>query len=217
MPSRINAPLLVAWLAFAGPASVIAAADQLLVNGSPLLVVLEGGGDATTVAGVVFAATMLVRVPVYVFQGIAASILPNLTRLQVLEDPHRFHRAVLHTAGFLVAAGLVIVGFAAAVGPESMRLIYGDDFAVGRTELVLLGAGVAYYLAGTTFSQALLALDRGAPAATAWGASALLFVGLYLGLPGEPLMRIAVAFACATLADLLLLSAALLGRRARAG
>src|SRR6185503_99067 len=47
---------------FAGPASVIAAADQILVNGGPLLVML-GGSGGTRAAGVVFAATMLVRVP----------------------------------------------------------------------------------------------------------------------------------------------------------
>jgi O-antigen/teichoic acid export membrane protein len=197
-------------LAFAAPASVIAAVDQLLVNGSPLLVMLDGGPDASKVAGVVFAATMLVRVPVYVFQGVAASILPNLTRLQVLSDAARFRRAVLQTAAFLLGAGALIIGFAALLGPEAMHLVYGEDFSVGRLELVLLGAGVACYLAATTFSQALLALDRGVQAAVAWGISAVLFVGLYVALSGGPLLRIAVAFVAATLADLILLSVMLL-------
>lgn len=203
---------LGATLTFAAPASVIAAADQLLVNGSPILVILGGGPDASRVAGLVFAATMLVRVPVYVFQGVAASILPNLARLQALEHPRRFRHAVVQTAGILLAAGGLIVGFAAAAGPESMRLLYGADFEAGRVELVLLGAGVACYLGGTTFSQALLALDRGAGAALAWAGSAVLFVGLYAALAGEPLMRIAVAFAVAALVDLLLLAVLLLRR-----
>lgn len=203
---------LGATLTFAAPASVIAAADQLLVNGSPILVILGGSPDASRVAGLVFAATMLVRVPVYVFQGVAASILPNLARLQALEHPRRFRHAVVQTAGILLAAGGLIVGFAAAAGPESMRLLYGADFEAGRVELVLLGAGVACYLGGTTFSQALLALDRGAGAALAWAGSAVLFVGLYAALAGEPLMRIAVAFAVAALVDLLLLAVLLLRR-----
>jgi hypothetical protein len=67
--------------AFAGPATAIAAADQLLVNGGPLLVILDGGAQAARSAGIVFAATMLVRAPIYVFSGLAASILPNLTTL----------------------------------------------------------------------------------------------------------------------------------------
>src|SRR5512133_2090585 len=57
---------------FAGSASVIAAADQVLINAGPLLVMLEGGRNASATAGVVFAATMLVRIPVYVVQGVAA-------------------------------------------------------------------------------------------------------------------------------------------------
>jgi O-antigen/teichoic acid export membrane protein len=205
---------LRATVAFAGPATLIAAADQLLVNCSPLLITLEGGAAKT--AGLVFAATMLVRVPVFVFQGLASSILPNLTRLHVADDPRAFQRAVVQTAGFLVVAGGLIVAFAAVAGPEALEFFFGPSFAAGRVELVLLGIGVACYLAATTFSQALLALDRGAAAATAWVTSAALFVGLYFGLAGDELMRVSVAFAIATLTDLVLLALLLLTRTRRA-
>jgi O-antigen/teichoic acid export membrane protein len=200
-------------VAFAGPASLIAAADQLLVNGSPLLVTIEGGAART--AGIVFAATMLVRVPVYVFQGLASSILPNLARLQAIEDDHRFRRAVLQAVGMLLAFGVLVVAFAGLAGPEAMRLVYGPDFAVGRGDLLLLGTGVAFYLGATTFSQALLALDRVGRAATAWTLSAVLFVALYVALPGNELARIALAFAAATLLDLVVLAALLLAKTGR--
>jgi O-antigen/teichoic acid export membrane protein len=200
-------------LRFAAPASTIAAADQLLVNCSPLLVVLEGG--SAEVAGLVFAATMLVRVPTYVFQGLASSILPNLTRLNAGADADRFKRATLETAGFLLGAGAVIVAFAAAVGPEALQIIYGPDFEAGRGSLVLLGVGVAFYLSATTFSQALLALESSARASVAWIVTAVLFVGLYFALPGSELERVSLAFAVATFVDLVLL-AGLLHRRMRA-
>ena len=200
-------------VAFAGPASLIAAADQLLVNGSPLLVTIEGGAART--AGIVFAATMLVRVPVYVFQGLASSILPNLARLQAIDDVQRFRHAVLQTAGVLLGFGILVVAFAGLAGPEAMRLVYGPDFAAGRGELLLLGVGVAFYLAATTFSQALLALDRGRRAATAWSLSALLFVVLYATLSGGELERIAIAFAFATLVDFVLLAVLLFARTGR--
>jgi O-antigen/teichoic acid export membrane protein len=197
---------------FAAPASAIAAADQLLVNGGPLLVVF-GGGSAKT-AGLVFAATMLVRVPVFVFQGLASSLLPNLARLNVVEDAAAFRRAVMQTALILLAAGAVIVGFAAVAGPESMELLYGGDFAVGRGQLVLLGTGVAFYLAATTFSQALLALERAGSAACAWIAAAALFTAIYFAMPGTELTRVSVGFALAMLVDLAVL-ASLLVRRTR--
>ena len=49
---------------------------------------------ATRAAAVVFAATMLVRVPVFVFSGVAGSLLPNLTRLNAAADHRRFATTV---------------------------------------------------------------------------------------------------------------------------
>ena len=201
-----------AALAFAAPAAAIAAADQLLVNGGPLLVTLGSGRGAGSTAGVVFAATMLVRAPVYVFQGFAASLLPNLTDLHARADRAEFRGAVIVTARVLLGAGAAIVLAAAALGPQAMRFLYGDGFDASRTELALLGAGVGFYLAASTCSQALLALNSVRRAAIGWTAAAVLFVATYAVAPGGPLERISVAFALAALADLALLGV-LLARR----
>ena len=93
-----------------------------------------------------------------------------------------------------------------------MRLLYGSGFEAGRSELVLLGAGVGCYLAASTLSQALLALDAGGRAAGCWAIAAVLFVALYAAVPGEALMRIAIAFAVATLVNLVTLATATLWR-----
>jgi O-antigen/teichoic acid export membrane protein len=199
-------------LAFAAPATAIAAADQLLVNGAPLLVTLGSGRGAGSTAGVVFAATMLVRAPVYVFQGFAASLLPNLTDLHARANRVEFRRAVVLTAGALLGTGAAIVIGAATIGPTAMRAVYGPGFNAGRVELALLGVGVGFYLAASTCSQALLALDRVRAAAVGWTTAAVLFVGTYAVVPGGPLTRISVAFAVAALADLVVLTL-LLARR----
>lgn len=201
-----------AALAFAAPATLIAAADQLLTNGAPLLVIVGNGTDGSTAAGIVMAATLLVRAPVYVFQGLAAALLPNFTHLHATEEVARFRRAVLRTAGFLLLAGVAIVAFAATIGPSAMA-IYGPGFVAGRAELTLLGAGVTCYLAASTFSQALLALNDGLRAACAWTASATVFVGAYVAAPGGELARVSLAFALATAFGLVLLAIALFKRR----
>ena len=197
-------------LRFAAPAAVIAAADQLLVNGAPLLVVL-GTGHAGKTAGVVFAATMLVRAPVYVFQGLAASLLPNFTVLNAAEQ-ERFHAVVRRAALVLLGIGACIVLGTAAIGAQTMRLLYGDAFAVSRDSLVLLAIGVACYLGASTFSQGLLALHHAGRAATVWSGSAIAFVVLYVLIPGSQLGRISAAFAVAMAAGLVALWA-LLARR----
>ena len=58
---------------------------------------LHGGERASKAAGVVFAATMLVRAPAYLFQGVAAALLPNFTTMLVSRDEHGFRRAVSRT------------------------------------------------------------------------------------------------------------------------
>jgi O-antigen/teichoic acid export membrane protein len=184
-------------LVFAAPATVVAGADQLLVNGGPLLVMVSGGPDATRAAGVVFAATMLVRIPVYVYQGIASSLLPNLATLNVTDDPRLLHRTVWRGAGLLGCAAVVIVAFAASIGPPAMSILFGSEFQAGRTELTLLGLGVGFYLAGATITQALLALDLAGRAAIAWGSSAVVFVALYSQLGGSELARVAQGFCVA--------------------
>ena len=190
---------LGAAVRFAAPATVIAAADQLLVNGAPVLVAIEGGPGASRAAGVVFAATMLVRVPVFLFQGLAASLLPNLTLLQASDEHTLLRKAVARTSACLLAAGALIVVTAAAIGPTAMNLLFGSSFEATRVELALLGAGVGFYLAAATVSQALLALDLAGRAAVAWAAAALTFGSLFLVLPGDQLVRIAAGFALATL------------------
>jgi O-antigen/teichoic acid export membrane protein len=194
-------------LAFAGPATVIAASDQLLVNGGPIVVIASGGSSRT--AGIVFAATMLVRAPVYVFQGLAASLLPNLTHLHATESRHLFRRAVARTAAILLGAGAIMVIATASAGSGLMQSLYGADFIAGRPELALLAASVAFYLPAGTFAQALLALDRGRSAAASWAAAAVIFVVAYAAVPGDPLLRISIGLALALLINAVVLGSLL--------
>ncbi|QEC50092.1 hypothetical protein FSW04_22630 [Baekduia soli] len=186
---------------FAAPVTVLAAGDQVLLSGGPVLVMLHGGPHAGTAAGVVFAATMLVRAPAYLFQGVAAALLPNLTTMLVRRDEHGFRRAVTRTVAILAGfSGLMILG-AFVVGPAVMRVLYGAGFDAGRLDLALLAAGAGGYLVAATLSQAALARSEAVGAAAIWAASAAVFVGLELALPGAALHRVALAFCVAALAN----------------
>ena len=188
---------------FALPAATIAASDQLLVNGAPLLVMLGGGAHATRAAGVAFAATMLVRAPVYVFQGVAAALLPNLTHLNATDGFRRLQREVTGTARVLVGAAAAVALACALGGPIGMRILYGHEYSAPGLVFVALGIGVALYLLGATLSQALLAVDAGRRAAAAWASSGVVLVAAYAALPGGEVTRVAVAFAVASAALLL--------------
>jgi O-antigen/teichoic acid export membrane protein len=184
-------------LRFAAPATVIAGADQVLVSGGALLVVLQGGPGAAAAAGTVFAATMLVRAPVFLFQGLAASLLPNLTRLDTLGDERGFRRHLGMVSAALLGFGGVLTLGALVAGPQVMGLLFGDGFVVERADLAMLCSGVGVYLLGATLSQAALARGYTVRAALVWTASATGFIGVQLAMSGTPLHRVSMAFALA--------------------
>jgi O-antigen/teichoic acid export membrane protein len=198
--------------AFAAPVAVIAAADQILVSGGALLVALTGGPGAAAAAGTVFAATMLVRAPVFLFQGFAAALLPRLTQLQTLGDEAGFRRLVTLALGGLLVFGGALAAVTLAGGAEAMRILYGSGFDVDRIDLTLLAAGVGCYLAAATLSQAALARGVAGRAAAIWATSATTFIALELLLGGSPLHRVSLAFAAAAVVGAALLGGLVLGR-----
>ena len=193
---------------FALPAAVIAGSEQVLVSGGPLLILIAGGEGAAAAAGVLFAATLLLRAPVFVFQGVQASLLPSLTTFQARGDHARLQRATVRVALAMAAFAAVLALGALAVGPAAMDLLYGAGFDATRTDLALLAVGIGGFLAAGTFCQALLARGAGGRAAALWGVAAATFVVLQLSLDGSEFHRVSVAFAAAsTLIALLLIAA----------
>lgn len=186
---------------FAGPLGLVALGDQVLLSGGPVLVMLQGGDHASKAAGVVFAATMLVRAPAYLFQGVSAALLPNLTTMLARRDLAGFRRAVGRTVAILAAfSGVAALG-AFAVGPVVMHVLYGDGFDTTRGDLALLAVGAGGYLVAGTLSQAALARSEAVATAAIWVASAALFVGVELVLGGAALHRVAIAFTVAAVAN----------------
>jgi O-antigen/teichoic acid export membrane protein len=183
---------------FALPAAVIAGCEQTLLCGGPLLVLIAGGPGAPAAAGVLFAATLLLRAPVFAFQGVAASLLPNLTTFEARGDHARLHRATMLVALAMGGFAAVLAVGAVAAGPWAMDLLYGAGFEAGRGDLALLALGIGGFLAAGTFCQALFAREQGGRAAALWAIAATTFVGLELSLAGTEFHRVSVAFAAAS-------------------
>ncbi len=124
--------------------------EQIMVSSGALFVRAAEGAAA---AGFIFNVLMVARAPLVLFQAIAASLLPHLTRLRARGDStgaDAFRMSVNTTL-------LTIVGFAAAttlgvlaIGPDVMQLAFGDKFSYdragagdrrGRDGLLPLGRG----------------------------------------------------------------------------
>lgn len=191
---------------FAAAVLVVMLGEQAFLNAGPLLA--RAFEDAAA-AGFIFNVMMVARAPVLIFQGVATSLLPHLTRLRAggqrgrEEFGHSIRVTLIAVAGF---AALVLVAVTIA-GPALMQIAFGDRFEYDRPALMLMAVGLGFYLAATTLSQAALARGAAASAARCWALAAAAFVGWCLvPLIADEARRIELGFMLASAFLAILLS-----------
>lgn len=181
--------------AFAAAVLLMMLSEQVLVSSGALFVRADVGAAA---AGFIFNVLLIARAPLVLFQAIAASLLPHLTRLRARGDEtsdEAFRRSLSSTmmliAGFAV---LVTIGVV-AIGPQVMQLAFGDGFAYDRLGLAIVAVGMGFYLVAASLNQAVLAQGQARRAAIPWVVCAGAFVAYNLVSPGDPFRAVEVGFA----------------------
>ena len=159
---------LAAGGGFAAAVLLIMVSEQTLLNAGPLLVRASEGAAA---AGFIFNVLMIARAPLVLFQAVATSLLPHLTRLRSSaseEDAEAFRLSVRFTLGAIAAFAAVVGLVVAIAGPELMQLAFGKKFAYDRLGLVIVTVGMGFYLCSGTLNQAALAQGQVRRAAACW-------------------------------------------------
>lgn len=161
---------------FAAAVLAMMLTEQVLLNGGALFARAEAGPAA---AGFIFNILMVARAPVVLFQAVAASLLPHLTRLRARPgqgDEEAFRLSVRVTiqvvVAFAVAAAVVLLG----VGPALMQIAFGTNFDYDRLGLVIVAVGMGAYLSAATLNQAALARGQARPAALCWASCGAGFI-----------------------------------------
>jgi O-antigen/teichoic acid export membrane protein len=180
---------------FAAAVLLIMVSEQSLLNAGPLIVRASDGAAA---AGFIFNVLMIARAPLVLFQAVATSLLPHLTRLRsstASGDAGAFAMSVRVTLS-AIAAFAALVGLVVAVaGPELMQLAFGEKFTYDRAGLLIVTAGMGFYLASGTLNQAALAQGQARSAAVRWVACAAGFVAWNLIPVLDEFRRVEVGFA----------------------
>jgi O-antigen/teichoic acid export membrane protein len=188
---------LAAGGGFAGAVLLIMISEQALLSAGPLLVRAFEGAAA---AGFIFNVLMLARAPLVLFQAVATSLLPHLTRLRSSAAPGdaaAFHLSVRMTVVAIVAFTAVVVLVVLAAGPELMQIAFGDEFDYDRLGLLIVALGMGLYLCSGTLNQAALAHGQVQPAAASWIACAVVFVAWNF-VPGiDVFRRVEIGFTAA--------------------
>ncbi len=170
---------------FAGAVLAIMVCEQAIYNAGPLLIKAteSPAAQASALAGFAFNVLLIARAPLQLFQAIQTSILPHLTTLRATGDTDPFRRSIQVTlAAITVFAGAVALAMA-ALGPTIMRIAFGGNFHYQRGGLVMIAAGMGFYLSAATLNQAALAHAQAKQAAAVWALTAVAFV-VWLLLPG---------------------------------
>lgn len=188
---------------FASAVLLVMLSEQALLNAGPLLVRAAEGAAA---AGFIFNVLMIFRAPLQLFQAVATSLLPHLTRLvsgggpQSAAGGDAFRLSVRATtiaiAAFTALTALVVL----AAGPELMQLAFGEKFGYDRAGLLIVTAGMGLYLCAATLNQAALAQGQVRRAAARWIACAAGFVAFNLLPILNPYRRVEVGLALAAAA-----------------
>lgn len=181
--------------AFAAAVLLMMLSEQVLVSSGALFVRAAEGAAA---AGFIFNILLIARAPLVLFQAIAASLLPHLTRLRARggESSEEAFRSSLVNTMLLIAAFAAVTTLAVfTIGPEIMQLAFGDQFDYDRVGLAIVAIGMGFYLVAASLNQAVLAQGQARRAAVPWVVCALAFIACNLLSPGDPFRAVEVGFA----------------------
>jgi O-antigen/teichoic acid export membrane protein len=175
------------WRALSGALGALLAASAFstaLLNAGPIVTRLAVKDER--VVSALFAGLLLVRPPLYLWQGFTSALLPALTHAAEAGRRHEV-RMALSRVGIAVC-GLAVLSAAVvlAVGPLLGRLLYGEGFELGRGDLLLLELATCAFMLAQATGQGLIALRRAGWVAWAWGVGLLALVGVALARPGSP-------------------------------
>jgi O-antigen/teichoic acid export membrane protein len=181
---------LTAHLGYLLAGSVLA---QALVNAGPIVVQVLSPDDDSDATGRFFAGLLISRIPLFLFQAVQASLLPELSNLRGGGRLDEFRTGLRKLLLVVAVIGTASTVLAALLGPFAVRILFGDEFRLSHRDMALLAAGSAVYMVALALAQALIALARHDRAALGWACGVTAFViGVAAG--SELLLRVEVGY-----------------------
>ncbi|MER7892646.1 polysaccharide biosynthesis protein [Micromonospora sp. NPDC094482] len=148
----------------------------------------------TAAAGALLSALVLVRIPLFVFGSMQASLLPGLATTATTGDQAGFHSLLRRALGIVTALGLTGALGAVLLGPWLVGALFDAPGVLGHGDFAWLAAATLAYLWAMVLGQALLALDRHRAQAIAWTAGVAALIAVTL-LPAPVVLRVELAYA----------------------
>lgn len=186
---------------------VASAGEAFILNVGPVAVgMLAATGPEAP--GVFLNGLIVSRVPLFFFQAVKASLLPNLADRVGRGDLDGFRTVQLRILGAVIAAAASATAATALAGPWIVKTAFGDE--LDRLDMALMAAASGGLMIVLSLALGLVALGRVRLAAVGWAAGVAAFP-FALALADEPFLRVEIALIAAVLVGSLV-SAGLLRR-----
>jgi len=178
------------------PLIVSALLGQCVLNAPVVAARLLAPADVA-LAAALLSALILIRVPIFIFAALQASLLSGLATAAAAGDLATFGRMLRQAC--VVVTGLMVVGGIPAIllGPWLIGALFAAPDVLGWFDFAILAAGTLGYLLTLVLGQGALSLRRHRFQMGAWivGTVALVVVTL---VPGDVRLRVEWAYAIST-------------------
>jgi len=184
---------------------------QLVVNVGVVNVKLLDASDVA-LAGALLSALVLVRIPLFVFASLQASLLTGLSTSAAEGDRAGFRHLLLRACGIVMALAFVGAVPTIVFGPWLLRVFFNTAETLHRPDFAILSAGTAAYLLAQVLGQGAISLGHHRDQTYAWLAGTLALVVITV-VPGSVSLRVEGGYAIGSAVVAAVLAVAV-GRRA---
>jgi O-antigen/teichoic acid export membrane protein len=169
---------------------------------------------AESLAGALLSALTLVRIPLFIFGSMQASLLPGLSTAAAADDRGGFRRLLLRACGIVTL--LAVAGGVPAIllGPWLLRLLFATGNVLGDADFAVLSVGTAAYLLAQVLGQAAMALGHHRDQTLAWVGGTVALVAV-TALPIDVRLRVEWAYTVGSVVVAAILVVAVLRRSSR--
>jgi len=145
---------------FGVPATLFAAMIYLVMNVDLYAVKAITVEDVDTQTGLYTAAATIAKVPYFIFGGLAAALLPSISRATADGDFGLTASYVNHSVRFMLLVLLPAVLIMSATSSELLSLVYGDEYTEAARPLSILVFGLALLTVFLVLSHMVMGSGR---------------------------------------------------------
>lgn len=173
--------------------TIAAMISSFLVNGGPISINLMSlESSAQLLAAVAFSNWVLLsRIPIFLFQGVQAVLLPVAVDFVVRGEIRRVKlllRRLNSALGALYLIGLVLIF---SIGDRIQVVIFGTS--VPRTIAILIFSATVLQMSALGLAQVLVAFDQYVLIVSIWLIAGMIFLLSVAVFPFEPILKVSMA------------------------